>query len=104
MLLLRGLHMDLLIHKLTRSELQCRGSSSESTRDICRRTELTSFRARAGEVGVMKTLFRDRSTGRCHCSLVEPFHDTHSQDMQVGAKSDFSINLANIFHPALVIP
>lgn len=68
-ILLRGLCMDSLTHKLTCSGLQCRGSSSPGDRAIWGGTELTSFRTRAGVAG-----------GRTALSFVEPSPNPASKE------------------------
>lgn len=97
---LKSLITDSLAQKLTCLELQCRGSSLKSDRDIWGETKLTNSRVRAGGTGVRATLFRDRSGGRHQYSFVEfPSHSAY-----VDTKSVLSSNLANTICPALVIP
>ena len=100
---LRGLSTCSLTHKLTHSKLQHRGCSLRNARNTQRGTELTSFREMAGGAGVRIALSRDRWTGRHHCSLDE-LSSHPANIVQVGAKSEISINLANTVCPALVIP
>lgn len=102
-LLLRGLSTCSFTHKLTHSKLQFRGRSSKSTRYLQAETKLTSFREMAGGPGARADLSGDRHAGRLHC-----FFDVLSSHpaglVQVGATSEFSINLANTIHPTLVTP
>lgn len=69
---LKGPSTDSLVHKLTFSGLQHRGSSLKSTRDLRGETELTSFRARARRAEAGTALSRSRGAGGCHYSFVEP--------------------------------
>lgn len=72
-LLLEGLKIDSLAHKLTRSQLQHRGSSLKSARHIWEEYKLINFRVRGGGVGVGATLSGVASASRHHCSFVESF-------------------------------
>lgn len=99
-LLLKGPHKDSLPHKLTRSTLQCRGSSLKSTIDIRGETKLTNFRERAGGSGLSNPLpgQKHRQVPLFLCGfLLAPRRFTKS-------KSVLSINLANPVHPILAIP
>lgn len=67
-----GLCKDLLAHILNHSGLQCKASSSKSSRDVQEGTELTGFWVKAARSEIEATLSKDRSTDRNHCSFVEP--------------------------------
>lgn len=100
--LLRGSYIDLPIHKLTHSRLKCRRSSLKNTRDIQEGTKLSSFRVRAGGVGVGQCSpgqkWWQASLFLCWALLLP------NSLMQVGAKSEFTINLTNTICSTLVIP
>lgn len=100
-LLLKCLYTDFFAHKLIRSKLQSRGSSSKSSRDILIGTKLTKFRARAGMLKVVPTLFRDGTAVRHHCSFVEISASTGP--MLVGTKCMLSINVIDTINPILEI-
>lgn len=55
------------------ARLQPWGSSSHSTRGRQRGDDLTNFRMRAGRGRNQGSFLPGESTGRGHCSLVEPF-------------------------------
>lgn len=90
--LLKGLFLDLLVHKLTCSKVQCRENSSKSTRNINGGTKLTRFRVRARGADVEAGFSWDRAVGRSYYSLVE-LSSNPAGSAQVGDKSELSINL-----------
>lgn len=89
---LRGLYLDLLVHKLTCSKLQYRENSSKNTRNLHGVTKLTRFRVRARGAEVEAVFCWDRTVGRSHYSLVE-LSSNSAGSAQVDAKSELSINL-----------
>ena len=101
--LLRDLHIDLLIQKLTHLGFKCKTSSLKNTRNIQGGTKIEKLYGKGWWSRGQGNSLLNGSASRHHCSFVEvSFYPTRL--MQVDVKSQITINLANTICSALVIP